>query len=174
MLSNVVILVLVALLEQDSGSVAIGSGMVQANAGLIRSGQIWRFVTTLTLHVDLQHLSANAVIGGLVGPFAGQLLGCGLAWANILIAGVVGNFFNAWIRPPTVFSALGIVARIVWVGTPSPADDLVSRLHLDIPRPHELDFVGSVPITAPGGCPVRYEPEEQHVTGLHRRLIDLR
>lgn len=85
--------------------------------------QWWRAVTALSLHVDLSHLLANIVIGGLIGLFAGQLLGSGLAWVSILIVGAAGNLLNAWIRQPghtsvgastAVFAALGIVAAYVW------------------------------------------------------------
>ena len=83
----------------------------------------WRTVTALTLHADARHLAANIVFGGLVGLFAGQLLGSGLAWFSILIAGAAGNLLNALIRNPghtsvgastAVFAALGIVAAYVW------------------------------------------------------------
>ena len=95
----------------------------KTHAGLIRQGQWWRTVTALSLHVDLPHLVANMVIGGLIGLFAGQLLGSGLAWASILIAGTAGNLLNAWIRQPghtsvgastAVFGALGILAAYAW------------------------------------------------------------
>jgi membrane associated rhomboid family serine protease len=95
----------------------------RTHAGLIRQGEWWRAVTALSLHVDLPHLAANMAIGGLIGLFAGQLLGSGLAWASILFAGTMGNLFNAWTRQPNhtsvgastaVFAALGIVAAHAW------------------------------------------------------------
>ncbi len=94
-----------------------------ANADLIRQGQWWRTVTALSLHVDASHLVANIVVGGLFGLFAGQLLGSGLAWLSILVAGAAGNAINAWIRQTqhasvgastAVFAALGIVAAHAW------------------------------------------------------------
>lgn len=96
----------------------------KTHAGLIRAGELWRTVTALTLHSDPAHLMANIVIGGLIGLFAGQLLGSGLAWISILFAGAGGNLLNAWIRPAghtsigastAVFAALGIVAAYAWV-----------------------------------------------------------
>jgi MYXO-CTERM domain-containing protein len=77
----------------------------------------------LSLHANASHLVANIVIGGLIGLFAGQLLGSGLAWLSILIGGAAGNLLNAWIRQPAhtsigastaVFAALGIVAAFAW------------------------------------------------------------
>jgi len=95
----------------------------KAHAGLIRQGEWWRTVTALTLHVDLEHVLSNLVIGGLVGLFAGQSLGSGLAWCSIVIAGALGNFLNAWVRPPdhtsvgsstAIFAALGLLAAYAW------------------------------------------------------------
>ncbi len=91
----------------------------KTHAGLIRQGEWWRTVTALSLHSDSIHLVANIVIGGLIGLFAGQLLGSGLAWTSILFAGAAGNLLNAWVRDPrhtsvgastAVFAAFGIVA----------------------------------------------------------------
>ena len=93
------------------------------NSGLVRQGQWWRAVTALTLHVDFAHLLANLVIGGLIGLFAGQALGSGLAWMTILLAGAGGNLLSASIRPAghsaigastAVFGAVGILAALEW------------------------------------------------------------
>lgn len=95
----------------------------KTHAGLIRHGEWWRTVTALTLHIDLEHVLSNLVIGSLVGLFAGQSLGSGLAWCSILIAGALGNFANAWVHPPdhtsvgsstAIFAALGILAAHAW------------------------------------------------------------
>lgn len=95
----------------------------KAHAGMIRDGQWYRTVTALCLHVDLYHLLANLVFGSLFGLFAGQILGSGLAWASILMAGAMGNLLNAWIHRPdhtsvgastAVFATLGIVAAYSW------------------------------------------------------------
>jgi len=94
----------------------------KTNAGLIRQGEWWRTVTALSLHSDLIHLIANIGCGGLIGFFAGQLLGSGFAWFSILLAGAAGNLLNAWVRDPrhtsvgastSVFAAFGIVAAYV-------------------------------------------------------------
>lgn len=96
----------------------------KTHAGLIRAGELWRTVTALSLHSDPAHLMGNIVIGSLIGLFAGQLLGSGLAWISILFAGAGGNLLNAWIRraghtsvgaSTAVFAALGIVAAYAWV-----------------------------------------------------------
>ncbi len=95
----------------------------KTHAGLIRQGEWWRTVTALTLHVDLEHVLSNLVIGSLVGLFVGRSLGSGLAWCSILVAGALGNYVNAWVHPPehtsvgsstAVFAALGLLAAYAW------------------------------------------------------------
>jgi membrane associated rhomboid family serine protease len=119
----VTLLLLVAVLadQRFGGLNWLAAG--KTNAGLIRQGEWWRTVTALTLHADLSHLLANAVVGGLFGLFASQLLGSGLAWLSILIGGAAGNAINACVRPAehtsigastAVFAALGIVAAYAW------------------------------------------------------------
>lgn len=94
----------------------------EAQAGLIVSGQWWRVVTALGLHADYGHLLANAVAAGLLGLFLAQLLGSGLAWFTILLAGGAGNALNAVIQPSahtaigastSVFGALAILAVLM-------------------------------------------------------------
>jgi membrane associated rhomboid family serine protease len=95
----------------------------RTDSGLIRGGEWWRTVTALTLHIDLEHVLSNLFFGGLVGLFAGQALGSGLAWCAILLAGGLGNLMNACLRPAghvsigastAVFAALGLVASLAW------------------------------------------------------------
>lgn len=91
----------------------------RTHAGSIRQGEWWRTVTALTLHADFKHLLSNIGIGGLIGLFAGELLGGGVAWIGILFAGAAGNMLNAWVRNPghtsigastAVFAAFGMIA----------------------------------------------------------------
>jgi membrane associated rhomboid family serine protease len=116
------VLLIAGILQQHMGAEWFEAGM--SHAGRIRSGEWWRTVTALTLHSDVAHLSANAVIGGLFGLFAGQIFGNGLAWLSIVIAGTAGNLLNAFVRDPghtsigastAVFAALGLVAAHSWI-----------------------------------------------------------
>ena len=119
----VAVLVLVTALvqRQTFGLDWFAAGKAQAE--LILRGCWWRTITALTLHADLPHLFANLVFGSLIGFFAGQILGSGLAWASILVAGAAGNLLNAYVRGPShnsvgastaVFAALGLVAACAW------------------------------------------------------------
>ena len=94
-----------------------------SNAGLIRQGEWWRAVTALTLHADFPHLAGNIAFGLVFGLFASQVLGNGVAWFSILLAGILGNIMSAFIQTPShnsigastaVFAALGIVAGHTW------------------------------------------------------------
>ena len=92
-------------------------------SGLLRSGELWRVVTALTLHADFGHLLTNLGFGMLFGYLASQVLGPGIAWASILAAGAFGDFFDALLMPPThraigastaVFATLGLLAAYSW------------------------------------------------------------
>ena len=92
---------------------------------LIRAGEWWRVVTALTLHSGLQHLAGNLVFGVVFGLFAGRLLGPGVAWLSIVVAGASGNILNTLLLESThrsvgastaVFAALGLLAGYVWRG----------------------------------------------------------
>lgn len=99
----------------------LGDGRL--DAGLVVSGEWWRSVTALTLHLDLPHLAANLVFGAVFGLFAAQMLGTGLAWFSILFGGALGNILNAWLQPAShraigastaIFAALGLLAAFTW------------------------------------------------------------
>ena len=98
-----------------------GAGMT--HAGLIREGEWWRAVTALALHADTVHLAGNLVFGLAFGFLAGDLLGWGLAWSGMLLAGALGNVINAFVQAPghtsigastAVFATVGILAAYTW------------------------------------------------------------
>jgi rhomboid protease GluP len=90
-----------------------------AQAGLIQDGAWWRTITALTLHVDHSHLFANLIAGVGFSMLVAQVLGSGLAWLAILLAGALGNGLNALLHPAAhtaigsstaIFGALGILS----------------------------------------------------------------
>jgi membrane associated rhomboid family serine protease len=90
-----------------------------AQAGLIQGGAWWRAITALCLHVDLDHLLSNLAFGAVAGALVAQLLGTGLGWLVILLAGTLGNALNAVLHDPSrastaVFAALGILSGHAW------------------------------------------------------------
>ncbi len=87
-------------------------------AGNVMAGQWWRSVTALTLHADTAHLGSNLLFGIAFGYLVGRILGGGVAWLIILVAGALGNAMNAALRSPehtsigastAVFAALGVM-----------------------------------------------------------------
>lgn len=117
------VVLLVAILKDRHSFAVDWLDVGRTNAGLVRQGEWWRTVTALTLHMDVVHVAANLAFGALFGLFTGRMLGSGLAWAGILVAGALGNAMNAWVQPAehsavgastAVFGALGILASYSW------------------------------------------------------------
>jgi rhomboid protease GluP len=89
----------------------------------LRSGELWRAVTALTLHADLAHLAANAGFGALFGALAARVYGAGCGWLLILVAAAFANVANAlWMATgraslgasTAVFAALGALGAYRW------------------------------------------------------------
>ncbi|MGA1677378.1 MAG: rhomboid family intramembrane serine protease [Pseudomonadales bacterium] len=89
----------------------------------VRSGELWRAVTALTLHGDLGHLMANSAFGVLFGVLASRMLGSGVAWLLILLGGISGNLLNAWVQgdafrsigaSTATFAALALAGAVAW------------------------------------------------------------
>lgn len=98
-------------------------GVGRLDADRVKGGEWWRAVTSLTLHADFSHLASNIAFGGFFGLQVGRYLGAGVGWAVILAGGVIGNFVNAWLQPPSylaigastsVFAALGLLSAYTW------------------------------------------------------------
>jgi rhomboid protease GluP len=89
----------------------------------VRTGEAWRAVTALTLHLDVGHMLSNLGFGTVFGLLAGQLLGPGVAWSSVLLAATGANLLNAWVQPQVhssvgastaVFATLGLLAAYAW------------------------------------------------------------
>lgn len=106
-----------------------GAGLFSADwlsVGALDAGtgrEWWRAVTSLTLHLDQEHLLGNLLFGVVAGMAAGRLLGPGVGWASILGAGALANTVEILIAPAThravgastaVFAALGLLAGLAW------------------------------------------------------------
>ncbi len=101
---------------RDAGSPWFEAG--SADAGRIVDGEFWRVVTALTLHSNIAHVAANAIMGAILVNAACAVLGNGLGLAAVLLAGAGGNWINAWMQPAVhssvgastaVFAALGLL-----------------------------------------------------------------
>jgi rhomboid protease GluP len=92
-------------------------------AGVQDSGEWWRLVTALTLHLDPAHLLGNIVFGSFFSYLSARLLGAGVAWASIVFAAIAGNLLDSVLMPAShvsmgastaVFATLGLVAAYSW------------------------------------------------------------
>jgi len=94
---------------------------------LLLSSEPWRMVTALTLHADAQHILGNALSGSIFGLMVSRRIGGGGALLAIVLAGTLGNTFNALHHLPgehrsigastAVFGAVGILAAVQTVIT---------------------------------------------------------
>jgi rhomboid protease GluP len=114
----------------------LDAGRMQA--GLVRSGEWWRVITALTLHLDTPHLLGNLIFGSAFGYLTSVALGSSaLAWLSILLAGAMGNLLNAFLQPVShsavgastaVFAALGLLAAYQWRAQLQPGERWLRRL----------------------------------------------
>jgi membrane associated rhomboid family serine protease len=90
-------------------------------AGLVAAGEWWRVITALGLHADVGHIASNLVAGGLFGFFVAEILGSGVGWLLILIAGIAGNAINSSLQQAShtsigastaIFGAVGLLAAL--------------------------------------------------------------
>ncbi len=112
------VLVAFALAQWNS---ACGQDWRAAGAALasaIRAGELGRTATALTLHADVPHLLSNLVFGALFSYLLFHSYGAGLGTLAMVLAGMLGNWINAWIQAPehlsigastAVFGAVGLL-----------------------------------------------------------------
>lgn len=95
-----------------------------ADARRILLGEFWRTVTALTLHADFGHVAANAVAGAFFLSAVCRMLGPGLGFVLVLLAGTGGNFVNALSHgslhisvgaSTAVFGAVGVLGGLAVV-----------------------------------------------------------
>ena len=108
--------------EPNSGNPWFKRG--SSDAAFLLSGEWWRSVTALTLHVDLGHVLSNAIAMVLFLSAACRSLGPGLGTATVLLAGAAGNLANAFLQGPahvsvgastSVFAAVGVIVSLAVV-----------------------------------------------------------
>jgi rhomboid protease GluP len=94
-----------------------GSG----DADRIMHGELWRAVTALTLHSDIVHALTNAVGAAVFFGAVFGLLGPGLGFALVLLAGAGGNLINAVLHvsshvsvgaSTSIFAAIGALGGL--------------------------------------------------------------
>jgi membrane associated rhomboid family serine protease len=110
---------------------AISAGLVRLDAfdtgdlyaASMRSGQLWRAWTALTLHIDGAHLAANLGAGVWFGYLAARQIGVGSAWFLIVSGAALANLFEGFFGPAdhrsvgastACFTALGLMSAYSW------------------------------------------------------------
>jgi membrane associated rhomboid family serine protease len=93
------------------------------NAAAVQSGQWWRAITALTLHLDIVHLLMNLGAGAAIGFLASRQIGAGHAWLLTVLGAGLANLVEALFSMPgyqsvgastAVFAALGLLAAHSW------------------------------------------------------------
>ncbi len=92
-----------------------------AEASRIVLGELWRAVTALTLHSDLAHAVSNAAAAAIFLSIVFGLLGVGLGFALVLLAGAAGHLANAFLQgaphvsvgaSTAIFGAVGMLGGL--------------------------------------------------------------
>jgi rhomboid protease GluP len=93
------------------------------DAARVKSGEWWRAITALTLHVDGQHLAANVAGGVWFAYLAARQLGSGVTWLLTVLGAGLANLLESLLGPAShhsvgastaVFTVLGILAAYSW------------------------------------------------------------
>lgn len=104
---------------ENSGDVKEIINRFGASAAKILDGEYFRSVTALMLHKDEVHLVGNMAGLFIFGTAVCAVTGWGAGWLMILISGIAGNLFNAYMyesahvaigASTAVFGAIGILA----------------------------------------------------------------
>jgi rhomboid protease GluP len=145
------VLLLVAFLGgyKYFGADWLDAGALRTQA--VRSGEIWRAVTALTLHFDVAHLLGNLGFGMFFGLLAGQLMGPGAAWGGAIAAASLANLLNSTVQPirhlsagasTAVFAMLGLLAAYAWRRRADPGERWAYRYAPLIAGVFMLAFTG--------------------------------
>jgi rhomboid protease GluP len=93
------------------------------DAARVKSGEWWRAITALTLHVNGEHLAANVAGGVWFAYLAARQLGSGVTWLLTVLGAGLANLLESLLGPAThhsvgastaVFTVLGILAAYSW------------------------------------------------------------
>jgi membrane associated rhomboid family serine protease len=96
---------------------------VQKPTEIFKYHQVWRSITSLTLHANLPHVLGNMIFFIVFTAVAGEFLGAGIAVFTVILSGILGNlttafllYHNSYTVPydslgasTAVFGALGLI-----------------------------------------------------------------
>lgn len=112
-----------------SGDWSPQSMLFTAGAGdseaILKTGEMYRLITALTLHADSVHLLGNCLLGGFLLHFLLLTTGNGIGLATVLTGSFAANFINVYLRGPghhfvgfstAVFVVIGMLCVIGFAG----------------------------------------------------------
>lgn len=110
-----------------SGDWHLKSVWFQKGAGdstaILNNFELYRLVTSLTLHADIVHLMGNCFLGGILLHFFFHLTGNGIGLFAMLATAVIANLINVIIHGPghlfvgfstAIFSVIGMLCTITF------------------------------------------------------------
>lgn len=137
---------------------------------LLRSGEWWRPITSLTLHADLAHLASNVGFGALCVGLLARVHGSGVAILLTLLAAAAGNGlegafmgrgYESLGASGAVFAALGLLGSVHW-----PTRTARGRLYL-----RGSTFIGALVLLALLGTGDARTDIEAHALGFAFGLL---
>lgn len=94
-------------------------------AGIIMDGELYRIVTAIFLHADINHLFNNMIMLGLVGAIIENYIGHGLFIFLYMLSGILGNLLSmsyeikhdlSWLSVGASGAVMGLVGfLVVWI-----------------------------------------------------------
>lgn len=100
--------VLVFLGEVRAGGSEVRSVLLEFGASRpahVRTGEYWRLVTAMFVHIGARHLLANTLTLLVLGPALAAALGAPRFAFVYVVAGTLGNFFSYRLADPDMVSA---------------------------------------------------------------------
>ena len=94
--------------EERAGGSEVRSVLLEFGASRpahVRTGEYWRLVTAMFVHIGARHLLANSLTLLVLGPALAQALGAPRFAFVYVVAGTLGNVFSYRVADPDIVSA---------------------------------------------------------------------
>ena len=125
----------------DEKSIFFTQGMLSPHA-FYREGELWRTVTSLTLHADFPHLLGNILFFAIFATITARRAGGGIALFFIFISGVFGNLSTITLFGENSYNSLGASTAVFG------ALGIIVSLSLLRPKPKHLFFNNLLPLVS--------------------------
>ncbi len=94
------------------------------SARILQNSELFRLVTSLSLHADLVHLLSNCILGGAVLHFFLNILGNGIGLSMLTVTATLATYINVIIHGPghrfvgfstAIFAVIGMLSTISFI-----------------------------------------------------------